>query len=97
MALAADVKNYLDITWAMDDQEEAKINGIIDRAKSTLNIKTGVTLDYESEGRAKELLLEYCRFARDGKLNEFYGAYAPMIKDLIEEHGGTYGVQTENI
>lgn len=92
MALIEDVKNYLDVTWIMDDQEEAKISGIINRGIRTLDEKAGVTLDYETDGRPKELLLEYCRFARDGTLSLFTGAYAPMLKDLIEEYGGTYGV-----
>ena len=57
------------------------------QGKAELDKKTGVILDYEVEDRAKDLLLEYCRFARDGVLNEFSKAYAPMIKDLIEEKG----------
>lgn len=92
MALINDVKNYLDITWTTDAQEEDKLTGIINRGKKTLDEKTGATLDYETDGRPKELLLEYCRFARDGTLSLFVGAYAPMIKDLIEEYGGSYGV-----
>ena len=92
MALIEEVKNYLDVTWTMDTQEEQKLTGIIDRGKRTLDEKTGATLDYDTDGRPKELLLEYCRFARDGELSLFAGAYAPMIKDLIEEYGGTYGV-----
>jgi len=92
MALIDEVKNYLDITWTTDMQEEAKLTGIINRGIRTLDEKAGAALDYETDGRPKELLLEYCRFARDGTLSLFAGAYAPMIKDLIESNGGTYGI-----
>lgn len=93
MALIDEIKDYLDITWTLDEQEERKLIGIIARGKAELDKKTGAILDYEVEDRAKDLLLEYCRFARDGMLNEFSKAYAPMIKDLIEEKGGTYAME----
>ncbi|WKY44166.1 hypothetical protein Q5O14_16300 [Eubacteriaceae bacterium ES2] len=92
MALIDDVKNYLDITWEIDQAETDKLDGIINRGIWTLDKKAGRMLDYDTEGRPKELLLEYCRFARDGTLNEFAGAYAPMLKDLIEDNGGSYGL-----
>lgn len=90
MALLDDVKNYLDITWD-DELTNTELSGIIERGKNFLNKKTGTTLDFETEGRAKELLFEYCRFARNGILNEFETAYLPMLVDLIVENGGSYG------
>jgi len=90
MALLEDVKNYLDITWT-DTDSDLKLTGIIERGQNFLNKKTNSSLDYETEGRAKELLLEYCRFSRNGILNEFEIAYLPMLKDLIEDNGGSYG------
>lgn len=92
MALIDDVKSYLDITWTLDTAETAKINGIIARGELFLDKKTGATLSYDTDGREKELLLEYCRFARDGVLFQFMSSYSPMIKDLLEENGGTYGI-----
>ena len=91
MALIDDVKNYLDMTWDLDASELSKIEGIISRGETTINHKVGAILVYETDGRAKELLLEYCRFAKDGVLFQFLGSYSPMIKDLIEENEGTYG------
>jgi ATP-dependent Clp protease ATP-binding subunit ClpA len=52
MALLDDVKNYLDITWD-DELTNTKLSGIIERGKNFLNKKTGTTLDFETEGRAK--------------------------------------------
>ena len=92
MALIDDVKNYLDITWD-DTDTNLKIEGIIQRGQNFLNKKTNSVLDYETENRAKELLLEYCRFVHNGILNEFEMEYLPMLKDLIEENGGSYGTK----
>lgn len=54
------VKGYLKITW---DDEDPTLNGFIDRGKSKLNDLTGVALDFEANGQAKSLLLDYCRYA----------------------------------
>lgn len=53
------VKDRLDITW---DDENEKIQGIIDRAKANLNSLAGVELDFSTPGLAQTLLLEYCRY-----------------------------------
>ncbi len=84
-------KSYLDITWT-DAQTNLKLEGIIERGMNFLSKKAGVTLDYTIEGRAREMLMEYCRYARNGILNDYVNVYAPMLKDLIEENGGTYGI-----
>jgi len=84
-------KNYLDIAW-LDAQTDLKLTGIIERGMIFLNKKSGAILDYTTEGRAREMLMEYCRYTRDGVLNEFMINYMPMIKDLIIENGGTYGI-----
>lgn len=91
MALLDEVKNYLDITWT-DTDSDLKLTGIIERGQNFLNKKTNSNLDYETESRAKELLLEYCRFSRNGILNEFEIAYLPMLIDLIVDSGGSYGL-----
>lgn len=89
--LLEEVKQYLDITW-IDSELDKKINNIIARGIIFLDKKSGTALDYAANGRGKELLLEYCRFSRDGVLGEFMASYAPMLKDLIEDGGGAYGV-----
>lgn len=90
------VKNYLDITW--DDPEgDVKLSGITARGIEFLDRKAGTGLDYTVEGMAKELLLEYCRYTRNGMLNEFMINYAPFLQDLRAGNGGAYGQETTNI
>lgn len=83
-------KNYLDVTW--DDPEgDVKLSGIIARGIEFLNRKAGAKLDYTVEGMAKELLLEYCKYTRNGILNEFMINYVPFLEDLRVGNGGAYG------
>ena len=91
--LLADVKNYLDITWA-DENTDAKVSGIIQRGMIFLNAKAGGELDYSAEERPKELLMEYCKYARNGILHEFKINYAPFLTDLRTKGGGAYGEAT---
>lgn len=81
MALLDDVKNYLDITWS-DDAGELKLLGIIDRGKKYLNSLVGAELNFDDEGKAKELLLDYCRYVRSDTLNEFQPNYRHELLSL---------------
>ena len=87
------VKIYLDITWN-DTNTDTKITGIINRGIKFLDDKAGATLDYTEEDRPRELLMEYCKYARGGILNEFIENYAPFIMDLRIKNGGAYGETT---
>ena len=73
------VRNYLDITWE-DYAGDEKLLGIISRGMKYLDGVAGVTLDYESEDKPRELLLEYCRYVRAGAFAEFQNAY---LSELI--------------
>ena len=53
------VKVYLKITW---DDEDAALQSTIERGKAYLNDLTGVELDFDSDGPARALLLDYCRY-----------------------------------
>lgn len=53
-----EVKDYLKITW---DDEDATLTSIIQRGQAYLNDLTGTELDF-SDGQAKSLLLDYCRY-----------------------------------
>jgi hypothetical protein len=88
--LLGSIKNNLDITWS-DLQSDMKLSEMIERGMKYLNRKAGGTLDYSVEDNPKELLIEYCRYARSGILNEFDVAYAPMLVNLKIGNGGTYG------
>jgi len=63
-----DVKEYLKITW---DDEDTKIQNMIDRGQNYLNELTGLELDYTTEGQPKALLLDYCRYAYNNALEYF--------------------------
>lgn len=63
-----DVKNYLRITW---DDEDADLVSLIERGKEYLSDMIGTLLNFEDEGMPKQLLLDYCRYARNNAL-EFY-------------------------
>lgn len=69
-ALLAAAKNYLDITWA-DADGDVKLTGILARGEKYLNGTVGATLDFESEGKPQELLLEYARYVRNNALQYF--------------------------
>ncbi len=91
--LLNDVKDYLDITWA-DSSTDMKLIGIIKRGISYLDSVAGVKQDYSTEGKAKELLLDYCRYVRSNALNEFQNNYLSelltlQIKQEVEDYAGT--------
>jgi len=76
--LLADVKNYLNITWD-DEATDAKINGLIASAAAYLDGKLGGQPDYEADGMARTLLMEYVRYARDSALDVFESNYLALI------------------
>jgi hypothetical protein len=63
-----EVKKYLGVTW---DDEDAKIQNIIDRGKKRLEGLTGGTLDFTSPGLPKDLLLNYCRYDYNNAVEYF--------------------------
>ena len=73
------VKNYVDITWS-DTNEDKKLTGIIERGMKYLNDKSNKNLDYTLEAKPRELLLDYCDYARSHALNEFQ---ANFLHELI--------------
>lgn len=76
-----DVKNYLDITWAMSIEENDKLQGMISRGMSFLRGKIG-ECDFEGETQEKALLLDYCMYARAGQISEFVQNYSGEIISL---------------
>lgn len=76
-----DVKNYLDITWAMSIEENDKLRGMISRGMSYLRGKIG-ECDFEGETQEKALLLDYCMYARAGQISEFAKNYSGEIISL---------------
>lgn len=73
------VKDYLKITWA---DEDAHIQGIIDRGQAYLNDLTGAELDFEADGPPKTLLLDYCRYVYNNASEYFEENFARELLRL---------------
>jgi hypothetical protein len=72
--LLGDVKIYLDITWT-DENTDKKITGIIERGIKYIDGVAGAAQDYTIEDKPRELLLDYCRYARSNVLELFQANY----------------------
>ncbi len=79
--LLNDVKNYLDITWG-DAATDEKLTGIIERGMKYIDRVAGTPLDYVSNDKPKELLLDYCRYARSNALELFRVNYLHELISL---------------
>jgi type IV secretory pathway VirB2 component (pilin) len=77
----AAVKNYLDITWT-DDAGDTKLSGIVARGMAYIDGVAGSAMDYTTEGKPLELLLDYVRYARSNALDEFQGNYLHELLGL---------------
>ena len=96
--LLAAVKNYpgIDVTWN-DAEIDSQLTGIINMGMMFLDGKSGAALDYSVDEMPKQLLLEYCKYARNGILNEFMTNLAPFLMDLRVKNGGAYGSETTTV
>lgn len=54
------IKGYLRITWNDDD---VTVSDLIARGKAKINELTGADQDFDTEGLARSLLFDYCRYA----------------------------------
>ena len=75
------VRNYLDITWT-DYAGDEKLSGIIARGMKYLDNAAGAELDYTTEDKPRELLMDYCRYVRSNALDEFQTNYLPELLSL---------------
>lgn len=75
------VENYLDITWS-DATTDIKITGIIERGIKYIDGVGGTNFDYTIEDKPRELLFDYCRYARSNALNEFQSNYLHELLTL---------------
>jgi hypothetical protein len=74
-------KNALDITWD-DENEDAKLSGIIERGISYLNSVAGSSRDYSVNAKPLELLIEYCMYVRSNALSDFQKNYLAELLTL---------------
>ena len=63
-----EIKDYLKITW---NDEDVTIQGSIDRGQSNLNELVGAELDFLTEGQARSLLFNYCRYDYNNAVEYF--------------------------
>ena len=76
--LLLDVESSCDVTWR-DDATDNKFRSIIAGGMVYINDKLGEEANYEADGYPRTLLMEYCRYARDGALDVFENNYQSMI------------------
>ncbi|MCX7772213.1 MAG: hypothetical protein N2376_03770 [Clostridia bacterium] len=75
------VRNYLDITWD-DPETDNKLAGIIARGIQYINKAAGVECNFSDENKPRELLLDYCRYARSNALGDFQTNYQHELLSL---------------
>ena len=91
------VKNYLDITW-VDEPGDIKISGIIARGIKYIDGVAGAPMDYMVEDKPRELLLDYCRYARSNALNEFQTNYLHELLTLqIRQEVVAYALENPDV
>lgn len=76
--LLSDIKNYLQILWD-DPATNDRVTNIIAGGMVYLNTKLGTEADYTVDGIPRNLLQDYCRYARDGALDVFENNYLALI------------------
>lgn len=75
------VRSYLEITWE-DLAGDEKVSGIIARGIKYIDGIAGTAMDYTVEDKPRELLFDYCRYARSNALNEFQKNYLHELLTL---------------
>lgn len=71
-----ELKDYLKITW---DSEDSHLQKIIARGEENLKSLTGTELNFEQEGQAKSLLLDYCRYYYNNAIEYFEDNFQKQI------------------
>lgn len=83
-------RNYLDITWEDFDGDQ-KLRGILLRGMAYIDRIAGSPQDYMAEDKAKELLLDYARYVRSNRLEDFAKNYlAEIIALQVDEEVRRY-------
>lgn len=77
--LLDEVKDYLKITW---EDEDTEVQRIIDRGQAYINELTGAELDFETEGLARSLFFDYCRYAYNNATEFFEENFGTAILRL---------------
>lgn len=78
--MLSELKQRLRITWTEDD---AVLNEMLEGSKAYLEELTGTSFDYATDYRAKELVLERCRYVFHNAGDEFEKNYKSELQRLI--------------
>ena len=73
-ALLDGIRSALSISWEEDATNE-QLKGIIARGIAWFDEIAGSEQDYTREGKARELLINYCLYARSNALDQFTENY----------------------
>ncbi len=79
-------KNELDITWD-DDDLDSKLSGILARGIKYIDGVACAELNYSTDDKPREMLFEYARYVRAGRLNEFMKDYLHELFNLQVTQG----------
>jgi hypothetical protein len=80
--LKSELKQNLRITW---DDEDTNLEMILKRSEAYLNEITGASFDFQTELRAKDLLLERCRYVYNNVSDEFEKNFRTELSRFILE------------
>lgn len=84
MDLKNEVKRALRI---LDDNNDEIIEDIIFRGKANLNNLVGVELDFDKQGLARKLLIDYCRYDFHNASEYFEENFLKELNRLILQIG----------
>ncbi|MBP3701701.1 MAG: hypothetical protein J6I64_07410 [Lachnospiraceae bacterium] len=84
MALIDDVKDYLGICYT-DTVTDKVLTGAIERGKKKIDGYAGAEQDYETEGPARQILFDYCRYVRAHAVEMFEPNFRSEIIALRED------------
>ena len=84
MTLLDEVKEEIKVTW---DDEDARLQRMIERAKTYLNDLAGAKLNFEEEGVPKDLLLARCRYVYNNAAEYFEDNFQSDIVRLQYQVG----------
>lgn len=84
MAILGELKAYLNIAYE-DELSDQALAGMVKRGKAMLDDYAGEKRDYEKEGLPRQLLFDYCRYARSHALEMFSANFGRELIALREQ------------
>lgn len=90
--LVEEVKRELKITWE-DEDTNAEIAALVSDAIPAMAHKLGIKkedINFKEPGQEHRLFLDYCRYIRNGYLNEFDEAYRGEIYQIRHKYEVKY-------